>query len=220
MINRRCLILGIVSAFAMPSIASAHKAKKPFVLAPKYQPQLVGFTPIYAPGTVVVDPKNRFLYLVEGPGVARRYGVGVGRAGLAWSGTAEVARKAKWPSWRPTKSMIKRNPKKYGKYAGGVPGGRNNPLGSRALYLYRNGRHLLPVSWHDRAVDGWSSGVQRLHPNDQRACRRPVRKGACGNPRRRPLMPTVPFVLVIGADQAGLASGLYFAAGHDCPSRS
>ena len=140
MINRRSLILGIVSAFAMPSIASAHKAKKPFVLAPKYQPQLVGFTPIYAPGTVVVDPKNRFLYLVEGPGVARRYGVGVGRAGLAWSGTAEVARKAKWPSWRPTKSMIKRNPKKYGKYAGGVPGGRNNPLGSRALYLYRNGR--------------------------------------------------------------------------------
>ncbi|ASQ15097.1 L,D-transpeptidase [Sinorhizobium meliloti] len=73
-------------------------------------------------------------------GVARRYGIGVGRAGLAWAGTAEVGRKAKWPNWRPTARMIKRDPRQYAKYANGVPGGVNNPLGSRALYLYRNGR--------------------------------------------------------------------------------
>ena len=66
--------------------------------------------------------------------------MGVGKAGLAFKGTANIARKAKWPSWTPTKNMIRRQPGKYAKYAKGVPGGPGNPLGSRALYLYRNGR--------------------------------------------------------------------------------
>jgi lipoprotein-anchoring transpeptidase ErfK/SrfK len=73
------------------------------------------------------------------PGRARRYGVSVGKAGLAFRGSAKIARKAKWPRWTPTKSMIAREPK-YAKYADGMPGGRNNPLGARALYLYKNGR--------------------------------------------------------------------------------
>ncbi|CCV11916.1 L,D-transpeptidase [Mesorhizobium sp. STM 4661] len=132
-------MLGIVGAFAAPGVALARKAGKPFVLDPKYQPQLVEFAPGYAPGTVVVDPRNRFLYLVESLGVARRYGVGVGRAALAWSGTATVGRKAKWPRWKPTANMIRRDPGKYAKYGGGMPGGGGNPLGSRALYLYRDG---------------------------------------------------------------------------------
>lgn len=139
MITRRSLMLGIVGACAAPGVALARKAGKPFVLDPKYQPQLVDFAPGYTPGTVVVDPRNRFLYLVESLDVARRYGVGVGRAGLAWSGTATVARKAKWPRWKPTENMIRRDPGKYAKYGGGMPGGRGNPLGSRALYLYRDG---------------------------------------------------------------------------------
>lgn len=140
MINRRTLILGIAGAFSAPQIAFGHKAQKTFVLAAEFQPQIVEFDAGYAPGTVVVDPGNKFLYLVEGAGVATRYGVGVGRAGLAWTGTAEVARKAKWPRWTPTPNMIKRDPKRYGKHAGGVPGGPGNPLGARALYLYRNGQ--------------------------------------------------------------------------------
>ena len=139
MLNRRSVMFGLTAAILAPQVALAGNAKNKFVLDAKYRPQLVNFPTIYATGSVVVDPKNRFLYLIEAPGVARRYGVGVGRAGLAWSGTAEVARKAKWPSWTPTRNMIKRAPEKYGKYAGGVPGGPNNPLGARALYLYRNG---------------------------------------------------------------------------------
>lgn len=142
MISRRCLILGIAGALATPQLAFAHKGKK-FVLAPEYQPQIVDFDPAYTPGTIVVDPANKFLYFVESVGVARRYGVGVGRSGLAWSGTAEVARKAKWPRWTPTPNMIKRNPERYKKHAGGVPGGPGNPLGARALYLYRDGRDTL-----------------------------------------------------------------------------
>lgn len=140
MITRRLMVAGLLAAIFTPRAALAAKARKPFALDPKYMPQLVEFPASYAPGTVVVDPQNRFLYLVEDMGVARRYGVGVGRAGRAWSGTAQVGRKAKWPSWTPTKNMIRRQPEKYAKYANGVPGGPNNPLGSRALYLYRNGR--------------------------------------------------------------------------------
>lgn len=141
MINRRSLILAIAAAMAATSSpVSAHKSRKPFVLDPLFIPQQVPFPPQYAAGTIIVDTTNRFLYLVEAIGLARRYGIGVGKAGLAWSGVAEVGRKAKWPSWTPTANMIRRNPKKYARYANGVPGGRNNPLGSRALYLYRGGR--------------------------------------------------------------------------------
>ena len=146
LIDRRSLLLSFVGSLAATRLASAQKAKpakKAFQLDPRFLPQIVAFPHDYAVGTVVVDPANRFLYLVEGAGLARRYGVGVGKAGLAFRGTAEVGRKAKWPSWRPTDNMIRRDPKKYARYAGGVPGGRNNPLGARALYLYRNGQDTL-----------------------------------------------------------------------------
>ena len=140
MITRRLAMLGFAALMVTPRQALAHTTGEPFVLDSKYMPQIVAFPAEHPAGTVVVDPRNRFLYLVQGDGKALRYGVGVGKAGLAWSGTAEIARKAKWPSWTPTPNMIKRDPKKYGRYAGGVPGGPNNPLGARALYLYRNGR--------------------------------------------------------------------------------
>ena len=83
-----------------------------------------------------LDPTD----LVERWGKARRYGVGVGKAGLAFKGSAEIKRKAEWPSWTPTANMIKREPQKYKRYAKGVPGGPDNPLGARALYLYKGGR--------------------------------------------------------------------------------
>ena len=72
-------------------------------------------------------------------GRAIRYGVGVGRAGLEFKGSAIIERKAEWPSWRPTAAMIRRNPDRYARFADGMPGGPGNPLGARALYLYRNG---------------------------------------------------------------------------------
>ncbi len=94
-------------------------------------------------GTIVVDPYARYLYLVQPGGKAIRYSVGVGRAGLTFSGDAKVAYKSQWPRWTPTANMIKRNPDHYAKYAKGLEGGIRNPLGARALYLYRDGKDTL-----------------------------------------------------------------------------
>ncbi len=145
MIDRRKLLLGSAAAIVLGGaqpVEAHHSAKfrKSFKLDPAYVPQSVRFPERYAPGTLVVDPRNHFLYLVEGRGRARRYGVGVGRAGLAFRGKATIQRKAEWPRWTPTQNMIRREPQKYRRYAKGVPGGIYNPLGARALYLYRNGR--------------------------------------------------------------------------------
>lgn len=146
MFNRRSLILGAAAMLAAPQAALAQQKKKKkqaFRLNPIYEPQIVDFPFDYPVGSIVVDPANRFLYLVETYGVARRYGVGVGRQGATFRGSAIVGRKAKWPWWRPTDNMIKRNPGRYARYAGGMKGGPGNPLGSRAIYLYRNGRDTL-----------------------------------------------------------------------------
>ncbi len=91
------------------------------------------------PGTIVVDTAARYLYLVREGGRAIRYGIGVGKEGLAWSGRARIGRKASWPGWTPTANMIRREPERNAKWAGGMPGGLSNPLGARALYLYDNG---------------------------------------------------------------------------------
>ncbi|MEM7291145.1 MAG: L,D-transpeptidase [Pseudomonadota bacterium] len=148
MISRRKFLYGVATVgIAGTDVIKAGSAlahhtgkKKRFTLNPKYLPQTVSYRSRYKKGTIVVDANARYLYLVEGWGRARRYGVGVGRAALAWSGTAMIKRKAEWPRWTPTKNMIKREPHKYAKYAKGVPGGPNNPLGARALYLYEGNR--------------------------------------------------------------------------------
>ncbi len=91
------------------------------------------------PGTIVVNISQRRLYLVQGDGTAIRYGVGVGRSpGVNFRGTAVIGRKEKWPHWTPTANMMAAIPQ-YRKFAGGIDGGPGNPLGPRALYLYRNG---------------------------------------------------------------------------------
>jgi lipoprotein-anchoring transpeptidase ErfK/SrfK len=99
--------------------------------------QQVAFAGPYRPGTIVVNIGERRLYLVEPGGVAMRYAVGVGREeALNFRGSAVIGRKAEWPHWTPTADMIRRMPI-YAHYASGLPGGINNPLGARALYLYR-----------------------------------------------------------------------------------
>lgn len=148
MLTKRELLFGgaAVLASVHPLVAEAHhtaKFKKTFKLDAQYEPQRVFYSMRYQPGTVVVDPHNHFLYLMENFGRARRYGVGVGRAGLSLTGIATVGRKAEWPRWTPTKNMIRRDPGKYARYANGVPGGINNPLGARALYLYRGNRDTM-----------------------------------------------------------------------------
>jgi lipoprotein-anchoring transpeptidase ErfK/SrfK len=103
----------------------------------------VAYTGPEAPGTVVVDTFARKLYLVGEGGTATRYPIAVGREGLSFRGTGVVGRKAEWPSWQPTANMIRTRPDLYAAYAGGLPGGLQNPLGARALYLYRGGRDTM-----------------------------------------------------------------------------
>ncbi|WP_425452591.1 L,D-transpeptidase [Methylobacterium radiodurans] len=105
--------------------------------------QLVDYTSKEPPGTLVVDPYKRFLYLVMEGGKAMRYGVGVGRAGFEFTGEATVALKASWPRWTPTPDMLRRDPERNGRWAGGMPGGDRNPLGARALYLFKDGKDTL-----------------------------------------------------------------------------
>jgi lipoprotein-anchoring transpeptidase ErfK/SrfK len=90
------------------------------------------------PGTIVVDTKTRFLYLVEPNGKALRYGVAVGDEAYGWTGTATVARKAEWPDWHPPAEMIQRWPQVHF-----TKGGPDNPLGARALYLFDGNKDTL-----------------------------------------------------------------------------
>jgi lipoprotein-anchoring transpeptidase ErfK/SrfK len=109
---------------------------------PKYYRRTVHYDTDEAVGTIIVDPSKYYVYRIEGDGNATRYGANVGRAGFLWSGEAYVGRKAEWPVWTPPKEMIERQPE-AGKYAGGMPGGLDNPLGARTLYLYQNGVYTL-----------------------------------------------------------------------------
>lgn len=97
------------------------------------------------PGTIIVDTGNRFLYLILSNGRAMRYGVGIGRQGFAWSGRGVIQWKQAWPKWTPPDEMVKRQPEltKYSGANGGMPGGLNNPLGARALYIFQNGQDTL-----------------------------------------------------------------------------
>lgn len=112
-------------------------SKKKFKVKPEFEPQVISFNGDYKRGTIVIDPKKKYLYLIEGAGKARRYAIAVGREGLAFSGRGTIGDKQEWPRWTPTKDMQKREPAKYGRYKDGMDGGPDNPLGARAIYLYQ-----------------------------------------------------------------------------------
>lgn len=111
-------------------------------LDPRYRRQEVKYETTEPAGTIIVDTPARYLYLVSGNGRAVRYGIEVGREGFGWSGSATIARKAEWPKWTPPAEMVARDPRTV-PYANGMPGGPENPLGARALYLYQGGRDTL-----------------------------------------------------------------------------
>ncbi len=106
-------------------------ATGPYELPARLKRQVVNYPTREAPGTIIIDTPNTYLYLVLGGGQAMRYGIGVGREGFTWSGTQTIARKAEWPDWTPPPEMIARQPYLPRHMAGG-PG---NPLGARAMYL-------------------------------------------------------------------------------------
>lgn len=95
------------------------------------------------PGTIIIDTRKRRLYFVMRNGKAMEYGVGVGRSGFGWSGTAQVRRKAEWPGWHPPAEMIERERENGRELPEYMPGGPNNPLGARALYLFQGKRDTL-----------------------------------------------------------------------------
>ncbi len=137
MFDRRTFLGAAAAALAAPAVSQA------FEVEPRYKPQPVHMGSQYQPGHLLILPKAPMLYYVTGPNQAMRYGVGVGKAGLEFTGSAVIGAKKEWPTWRPTNEMIERDPHLYGKFKGNQdvePGGQNNPLGARALYLFQNGR--------------------------------------------------------------------------------
>lgn len=115
-----------------------------FDVGPSYERYMVTDPTGQAPGTITVDTKENFLYLSQPGGKAIRYGVGTGREAAGWTGTADVMRKEEWPHWMPPADMLERWPHlKPTADAGGLPGGPDNPLGARALYLFQGNKDTL-----------------------------------------------------------------------------
>jgi len=109
---------------------------------PKYLRQWVTYRRKDKPGTIVVDGANKYLYLVHSGNRALRYGTAVGKEGHAWYGDAIMKWKQKWPTWTPPPEMIARTPR-LAEFADGMPAGVDNPLGARAMYLFKDGRDTL-----------------------------------------------------------------------------
>jgi lipoprotein-anchoring transpeptidase ErfK/SrfK len=167
--NRRTFLTGLSAAFALGSSGSRAQVGhtdyatmygairgEPFPIQPFRYTQIdsaflrtsVYYSGAEPPGTIVVDPQRRFLYHVQSGGWAVRYGVGVGRQGFSWSGTATIEDKQAWPDWYPPNEMLQRQPDLMGRVERlqsgvGVPGGPSNPLGARALYLWQGKKDTL-----------------------------------------------------------------------------
>ena len=129
---------------------------------PAFLRKAVAYDTTEAPGTIVVDPHRHYLYHVLGNGRAMRYGVGVGRDGFLWSGTAMIHDKQEWPDWYPPKEMFDRQPeikKEMSKLQSGLGmhGGPGNPLGARAMYLWENNKDTL-YRIHG-TVEPWTIGT-------------------------------------------------------------
>lgn len=156
-ISRRAMVTGLGAMSALPllggtaALAQATNAEPTVVSGPatshaaahgagsagRFDPQLVNTgKPEWLPGEIHVVPDDFYLYFMLQNGNAIRYGVGVGRGNLYEAGTFWVRAKREWPRWTPTPDMIARDPEQYEQFKDGVPGGPNNPLGARALYLH------------------------------------------------------------------------------------
>ena len=135
-------LLGLVACATTTTTQVSRKAD------PAFARKAVTYPTSVRVGTIVIDPANHFLYLVQGGGQAVRYGVGVGGEGFGWSGMAMVHSKQEWPDWRPPAEMLERKPELIEHMTQlqsgiGMPGGPDNPLGARALYLWQGNKDTL-----------------------------------------------------------------------------
>jgi lipoprotein-anchoring transpeptidase ErfK/SrfK len=150
-------------AFLVPAIPDRY-------LTPENVRHEVDFWADEAPGSIVVDPYSYYLYYVLGGNRAIRYRIGVGAMGRTFAGRATVGMKREWPTWTPTANMIRIEPDLYGPWAGGMQPGLENPLGSRAMYLYRNGRdsmYRIHGTYAPSSIgDSVSAGCIRMYQQD------------------------------------------------------
>jgi lipoprotein-anchoring transpeptidase ErfK/SrfK len=133
-----------------------------FQLPARLRRQVVSYATREAPGTIIIDTPNTYLYYVLGNGQAMRYGIGIGRDGFTWSGTQAVTKKAEWPDWTPPPQMIARQPYLPRHMAGG-PG---NPLGARAMYLGSTEYRIHGTNAPETIGTHVSSGCIRLTNED------------------------------------------------------
>lgn len=145
------LIEGVYSAKADPqfNVPAIPVEKVP----QEFQRQTVAYETDQPAGTIIINPAARHLYLVTGKNTAVRYGIAVGRAGFQWSGEAMITGRKTWPTWTPPKEMIERKPE-LAKWEKGQPGGLENPLGARALYLTTNG---IDYGYRIHGTPEWNS---------------------------------------------------------------
>ena len=132
------------------------------VIDPRFQKQEVAYDGRHRPGTVVIDTRQRFLFLVQSNGRALRYGIGVGRVGFSWTGTNRISRKAEWPTWTPPAAMLKRRPD----LPRFMKGGPENPMGARALYLGSTLYRIHGTNEPHTIGQAVSSGCIRMTNND------------------------------------------------------
>lgn len=121
-----------------------------------FQRRLVTFRTAEKPGTIIIDGNQHFLYLVLGDFKAIRYGIGVGREGFGWAGVVRIGRKVEWPTWTPPPEMIARDAH-AAQWANGMPGGPDNPLGARAMYLFEGNKDTI-YRMHG-TTEPWSIGL-------------------------------------------------------------
>ncbi|HHL22263.1 MAG TPA: L,D-transpeptidase [Aliiroseovarius sp.] len=145
----------------------------PWGIEHRFLPRMVEANPSLKVGDIHVDAVARYLYHIREGGTAMRYGVAIARGDLYEAGTYTIRRKTKWPTWTPTRAMIRRDPELYQEFAGGMDAGPTNPLGSRALYLYVGDRDTylrIHGSPYPQSIGGRaSSGCVRMvmaHIND------------------------------------------------------
>lgn len=143
-LNRRTFLASSLAMGALSTHAAYSLTAEEFVLNKAFLPKNVRMRADLPAGEMHVDPNTFKLYFTLGNKRAIRYSVGVGRPGLYESGTFTVGAKREWPRWTPTPAMIKRDPGSYARHKDGMPGGPNNPLGARAMYLHdANGRDTM-----------------------------------------------------------------------------